>query len=95
MPKNFIRNYYDVYQLLQQQRVLGFIGTDKYIEHKDNRFRGDDEKDLSRNEAFVLSKPEIFDLYESEYKAKSNLYYGVQPEFREIIRFLNNYLDKL
>jgi polyferredoxin len=43
MPVNFLRHYYDVYKLLENDRVLQFIGTDNYHQHKQLRFRGQDE----------------------------------------------------
>ena len=55
LPVNFIRHYYDVYQLLANESVLNFIGTDSYIKHKSARFQQSDEVDLSKNEAFILS----------------------------------------
>ena len=33
-PKNFMRHYYDVYQLLKNPIVLKFIRTKEYVEHK-------------------------------------------------------------
>ncbi|EKD92081.1 MAG: hypothetical protein ACD_29C00201G0001, partial [uncultured bacterium] len=33
MPVNFLRHYYDIYQLLSQKRILDFIGENEYCEH--------------------------------------------------------------
>src|SRR5690242_15290573 len=55
MPINFLRHYYDVYQLLNQKRILDFIGSKEYLEHKQKRFRSQDEMNISKNEAFILS----------------------------------------
>ncbi len=38
MPKNFMRHYYDVYCLLEDESVQSFIGTDAYHAHKLARF---------------------------------------------------------
>lgn len=55
MPINFIRHYYDVYKLLDDESVTAFIGTDGYHAHKMNRFRKPDELDLMKNEAFCFA----------------------------------------
>jgi len=57
-PPNFMRHYYDVYSLLDRPEVQSFIGTDDYTAHKDRRFRSLDNKNIAKNEAFILSDPE-------------------------------------
>lgn len=94
-PSNFIRNYYDVYQLLQQDRVLGFIGTEPYYEHKEKRFRGADEKDLTKNEAFMLTDASVRNEYASEFEQKSILYYGETPKFDDILTRFHAVISKL
>lgn len=85
MPVNFMRHYYDVYQLLQLDRVKNFIGTDEYFAHKEKRFRAKDEKDLSKNEAFILSDPATRKKYEQAYLKTKNLYFKGQPDFNKML----------
>ena len=49
-----MRHYYDVYKLLENDRVQKFIGSDKYTEHKKLRFRGQDELVIRNNPAFSI-----------------------------------------
>ncbi len=95
MPINFLRHYYDVYQLLQQKRVQEFIGTEPYFEHKARRFRQADEINISKNEAFLLSNPSIRDLYTAEFEKKSAIYFGEQPRFNKIVQEIKNFLNYL
>jgi len=95
MPINFLRHYYDVYQLLTQQRVLDFIGTDEYQAHKEKRFRSADETDISKNEAFSLSNKATRDLYTKEFEKKSAIYFGEQPKFENILAKIKRHLHQL
>jgi hypothetical protein len=95
MPLNFMRHYYDVYQLLQLDRVKKFIGTADYLKHKELRFRSQDEKDLTKNEAFVISNAEVRKLYEFSYSKTKNLYYRGQPSFAEILKEFSKWLGQL
>ena len=54
MPVNFLRHYYDVYKLLENNRVLEFIDTDKYHQHKQDRFRGQDEIVIKNNPEYIV-----------------------------------------
>lgn len=95
LPKNFIRNYYDVYKLLNQKRVLDFIGTAEYTCHKEKRFRKSDEKVIAKNDAFNLASSETYMLYKNEYELKSDLYYGTQPSFDTVISEIKKNSEKL
>ena len=95
MPVNFIRHYYDVYQLLGIQSVLEFIGTKEYLSHKAARFRKTDEMDLSRNAAFILSDPGTRQRYAREYERTQVLYYGRSPSFDSILARIEAHLEKL
>lgn len=94
-PVNFLRHYYDVYQLLAHDRVLNFIGTDAYYEHKEKRFRSFDEKIISKNEAFTFPNEEIKIMYATKYKEKASLYYETQPSFDSILGRIWVHIDKL
>lgn len=95
MPTNFLRHYYDVYKLLESERVLKFIGSEKYIQHKQNRFRTNDEKNISKNEAFTIPNKRIRKWYSDEFKKKSAIYFGQQVRFEEILSRIFIYTEKL
>ncbi|MBL7543366.1 MAG: nucleotidyl transferase AbiEii/AbiGii toxin family protein [Bdellovibrionaceae bacterium] len=95
MPVNFMRHYYDVYQLLQLDRVKNFIGTAEYHTHKENRFRPRDEKDLTKNEAFILSNSETKGLYKTALLKTKDLYFKGLPEFDTFLKEFSNWLSKL
>lgn len=83
-PKNFLRHYYDVYCLLVVEEVNAFIGSDEYHAHKKKRFRGEN-KDITSNEAFLLTDVDTRALYAEKYSATHSLYYKDRPEFDEIL----------
>lgn len=96
MPSNFIRHYYDAMCLLEVKEVQDFIGTEAYLKHKEERFRGNQKGlDLSRCEAFLLSDKATRDLFMSEYEKTKSLYYSKQPSFDEILACIHKYLPNL
>ena len=95
MPINFLRHYYDVYKLLENQRVINFIGTDAYKAHKQSRFRTNDQINIKENQAFILSDKSIRRLYSSEFAKKASIYFGRQPQFDEILQKISEYIDEL
>jgi hypothetical protein len=94
-PANFIRHYYDVYQLLNLGRVQDFIGTAKYLAHKESRFRTLDQKDLTKNEAFRLRDSKTRARYVKEYQRTAAIYYRQQPSFEAILSRLAEFLPRL
>ena len=95
MPINFMRHYYDVYCLLQSKNVQNFIGTDKYHGYKAERFPKSDEKNLSKNQAFLLNDKDIRELFNKQYLDTKNLYYEGQIPLDEIILGIQIYLQKM
>lgn len=96
MPKNFMRHYYDVYCLLEDDSVMAFIGTDKYHAHKKARFPNVDYQiPIAENEAFLLSGISTRQLYKENYESTVALYYQEQPSFEELIKRLNLVIDTL
>jgi len=83
---NFMRQYYDLSQLLLDSRVQTFIPTPEYQLHKEKRFP---KKDLAipihQNQAFLLEDPVIFERYKQRYEATRSLYYKGQPDFTQLI----------
>lgn len=95
MPVNFLRHYYDVYKLLENKRVLDFIGSEKYIEHKRLRFRGQDEVIIKDNPAFSLKDSDTRKRYNQEFMKKSSIYFGKQPTLDDIIDRIEKNIDLL
>jgi hypothetical protein len=95
MPVNFIRHFYDIYKLLDEPRVLEFIGTDAYLEHKKSRFSTNDELNLSKNEAFILSHPTTRERYANEYRRTKALYYRDFPSFDEIFARIQSFIERI
>ncbi len=95
MPANFMRHYYDIYQLLDHLLVQEFIGTEAYHAHKTKRFRRGDNPILSENEAFLLGDPATRAEYKSAYEASRALYYREQPDFEEILKRISQHSDLL
>lgn len=89
-PVNFIRHYYDVYQLLQMEQVKNFLGTDDYYVYKQEKFGTLNELDLTKNPAFQLSEPGEVDKFSSLYQKKAEIYFGVTPSFENIIQYIKD-----
>lgn len=97
MPTNFLRHYYDVFKLLENEKVVKFIGTNEYRIHKEKRFRGADEKNISKNLAFSIPDSQTREMYAKAFKEKSSIYFGKQPTFDEILERISKFikLDRL
>ncbi len=94
--KNYMRQYYDVYCLLQEKAVQEFLGTDEYLIHKDKRFpKIDKSTEIQYNEAFLLSSNETRSAFRERYHATSSLYYQSQPDFDEVIKGICKHLPKM
>jgi predicted nucleotidyltransferase component of viral defense system len=93
---NYMRQYYDVYCLLEDKSVQEFIGTDEYLIHKKLRFS---EKDFAlpihQNDAFVLSDTSLREKLQKRYEISKGLYYKGQPAFTEILARIAKFKDKL
>ena len=94
-PVNFMRHYYDIYELLQRSEVQAFIGTREYTAHKEKRFPKADNRNIAENEAFILSDPAMRQLYERAYATTSALYYKGKPSLTEILAEIGNYIARL
>jgi Nucleotidyl transferase AbiEii toxin, Type IV TA system len=94
-PPNFLRHYYDIYSLLERPEVQAFIGTDEYVAHKNRRFRSLDNKNIAKNQAFILSDGETQKTYAETYAKTSALYYGRKPTFDQILKRISGWTDRL
>lgn len=93
---NFMRQYYDVYLLLQRKEIQEFISTDEYQKHKQFWFRAADlEVPIHENEAFLLSDSELREDYRQRYASTAALYYAGQPDFDIIIETIRDNVHKL
>jgi len=94
--KNFMRQYYDVYCLLGNSDIQGFIGTAEYLAHKAARIKGaDNQIPLREHPALLLSDSEIRESFNKRYQSTSKLYYNGQPDFEIILARIKLYLDQL
>lgn len=86
---NFMRHYYDVYCLLQNEDVLKFIGSSDYQFHKSKRIKGvDAEIPLSEHPALSLSDTHVRESFKKQYLSTSNLYYKGQPDFEIVLALI-------
>ncbi|WP_233589399.1 nucleotidyl transferase AbiEii/AbiGii toxin family protein [Flavobacterium bomense] len=94
--QNLIRQYYDVYSLLQDNTVKSFIGTKEYQKHKEARFPPKDyEIPIADNEAFLLKNLELRERFIERYKKTAKLYYKGQPDFDELLVEIGKWVEKL
>lgn len=94
-PLAFMRHYYDIYSLLQRPEVQKFIGTKEYTAHKEKRFRGGDNLNISENEAFIVSDPATRESYAEAFTESTALYYGDKPTFEQILAEIGKWASKL
>lgn len=93
---NLMRQYYDIYCLLDNQDVQNFIGTPEYEAHKAVRFpKADLEIPIQQNEAFILSNPEIRNAFRRRYIGTASLYYKGQPDFDMLLKKIAHYIHLL
>jgi len=91
-----MRQYYDIYCLLNSTEVLNFIGTDEYFSHKKKRFpKADLEIPINKNEAFLLSSTGLRTDFISRFKSTAALYYQGQPDFEEVLQRIALHIDSL
>lgn len=95
MPQNFLRHYYDVYCLLDDESVQAFIGSPEYVAHKNTRFPAADDKDISQNLAFTLTEPDTRVRFERAYETTRALYYRGQPALGDILARISEHAGRL
>lgn len=94
--QNLMRQYYDIYNLLQDDAVKAFIGTEEYQKHKEARFPPKDyEIPIADNEAFLLKNPQLRERFIERYKKTAKLYYKGQPEFNTLLTEIDKWVEKL
>ena len=95
LPINFMRHYYDISQLLEYSDVLNFIGTDKYHQRKQTRFRTGDNLNIAENEAFILSDTGTREIYRDAFQRTLSLYHGEKPDFDKVLSKIYESIDSL
>jgi hypothetical protein len=80
---NFLRHYYDIYQLLDVGEVQQFIGTPEYLEHKKKRFKSMNQN-VADSDAFTLEE-NVRKTFEAEYLKTASLYYSGQIPLDKIL----------
>jgi len=94
--KNYMRQYYDLYCLLNTEEVQRFIGDPAYVAHKAAWIRGADaEIPIAQNPAFLFNDPEMMKDFSSRYGATRALYYRGQVPFSEVVACIQENLAKL
>ena len=94
--QNLMRQYYDVYCLLQNNTVQAFIGSEEYQKHKAIRFPSKDfDISIANNEAFLLKNPKTRERFIERYKKTAKLYYKGQPDFNELLNEIGRWVVKL
>jgi hypothetical protein len=93
---NYMRQYYDVYSLLADKAVQNFIGTEAYWQHKKLRFSAEDfDLPIHKNEAFFLNDRSVREKLQNRYELTKTLYYKGQPAFDDILKRIQEFVDKL
>jgi hypothetical protein len=94
VPVNFLRHYYDIYQLLDVESVRKFIGTPEYLEHKKKRFKSLDPN-VAECGAFTIEDAKTRKLFEAEYSKTASLYYRGQIPLDTILTRIQRDLARL
>lgn len=94
LPANFLRHYYDLFQLIELKEVQDFIGTAEYETFKKERFGGDDTR-IANSDALKLSDQVDLDLFKEEYKRSEPLYYRGRPTLQEILERIAKDIERL
>lgn len=83
-PREFLRHYFDLYKLLEVERVRNFMGTPEYEQYKKEKIRGADAEEFASKTAFTLSEEKSYRLFEEEFAVMNTLLLSPGPTFKEI-----------
>jgi hypothetical protein len=93
---NLMRQYYDVYCLLENEMVKNFIGTPEYEAHKIDRFPSKDLAiPIAENRAFLLDDADFRSSFSKRYEDTAALYYRGQPDFDLLLERIHDNLKNL
>lgn len=93
LSPNFLRHYYDVYQLIDIREVQTFIGTPDYLQHKTKRFKSENHN-IAESGAFTLAGT-VLTRFESEYSKTAALYYRGQVPLKDILERIQRDISRL
>lgn len=83
-PRQFLRHYYDLYRLMEVERVQKFIGTKDYLAYRKMKLKVADAAEFDSKNAFILT-PELFVEFEKEYPQMNAILIPPYPSFKEIM----------
>lgn len=89
-PRQFLRHYYDVYKLLELERVRSFIGTADYDAYKREKIRGADASEFASGEAFTIQDDERYRTFQKEFESLDSLLFSPGPSFEDVIERLRS-----
>lgn len=93
---NFMRQYYDLANLLKDPEVIDFIGTEEYLTHKKKRFPIQDfEIPIKNNQAFLLHNEVVRADFKKRYEETASLYHNGQPPFDDLLSEIEKHIDRL
>jgi hypothetical protein len=85
-PREFLRHYYDLYKLLELNRVTNFIGTEDYKNYKNQKLAPNDLRFFNSRDPFTLADQETYQHFEKEYLQLRKLFWSEPPVFQQIIQ---------
>jgi len=88
-----MRHYYDLYKLLELERVKKFIGTPAYQTYKEEKIRGEDAKEFASGSAFTITDEETYRLFEKEFASLNSLLLSPGPTFEEVMVRIRKYFQ--
>ena len=94
VPRNFLRHYYDIHQLLDVEAVQKFIGTPEYLAHKKKRFKSLN-LNVAESGAFTIDDEKVRKQFEAEYSKTAPLYYRGQIPLDKILARIQRDLARL
>jgi len=89
-PRQFLRHYYDVYKLLDLERVRSFIGTQAYQDYKGEKLRGADAVEFATGDAFTIPDDETYRTFEKEFESLKTLFFSPGPSFGDVVERIRN-----
>ncbi len=93
-PREFLRHYFDLFKLLEVERVRQFIGTPDYEAYKKKKLRGADVQEFVSKAAFILPDEKAYRLFEEEFEVMNTLLLSPGPTFKELVERLRENAPK-
>ncbi|MBK8869550.1 MAG: nucleotidyl transferase AbiEii/AbiGii toxin family protein [Elusimicrobia bacterium] len=84
-PRQFLRHYYDLFKLLEIERVRKFIGSEQYQTYKQEKLRGQDAREFESRKAFTFPDIKVYRLFEKEFQSMGSLLLAPGPSFKDVV----------